>query len=90
MAKVQLPEQFSKWTGGITRFRIDAQSLDKIFLILMEKHPDLNGKFFLKNGNLQKYLRIFVDGQDIEEGNGLKTVLEKNSQVTLLMALAGG
>lgn len=54
-----------------------------------KKHPEL-GTLIFKDNQLQKYVRLLVNGRDIELGQGLETPLNNEDQIAIFPPLAGG
>lgn len=54
-----------------------------------KKHPDL-GSMIFDGDHLQRYVRLLVNGRDIEIGQGLETPLNNGDQIAIFPPLAGG
>ena len=44
----------------------------------------------ITNGNLHRFVNIYVDDEDVRFAGGLEAPVKENSQVTILPAVAGG
>ncbi len=90
MAKVQIPPQFKKLFKGQQSLLIDADNIHLLLQHLEAMNPDLSKKLLTSDQGLNRNIRVFVEGKDIMELQGLKTSISSKSKVILLMALAGG
>ena len=65
-------------------------------MVLSELLADLNTRFpgigekILKDGEIQRFVNVYVDNEDVRLGDGLETKLTKTSIVSILPAVSGG
>jgi molybdopterin synthase sulfur carrier subunit len=90
MVKISLPPAFQKFTAGISSVELDAERIDQLLKALENKFPDLKTRLLNQDGEPQKFMRIFLNGDDILDLEGLKTKLKSKDSIRILMALAGG
>lgn len=90
MARVSLPPAFQKWTKGQSQVEVSAEHIEQLIIKLEASFPDLKEKIQTREKNLQRFIKIFVNGDDIKQLDGLGTVLKPNDKVKILLALAGG
>jgi sulfur-carrier protein len=90
MAKVLLPPAFQKFTEGTMEIQIDRNQIFQIIIELENKFPKLREKMLIDDMRLQRFIKIFVNGEDISRLNGLDTKINEVDRVKIVLALAGG
>ena len=62
------------------------QSLEQVF----RTNPQLRGYLLDDQGRLRKHVVIFVDGEMIEDREGLSDAVQSSSELYVMQALSGG
>lgn len=75
--------------AGGAEIRTTANTLRAALHKACIKHPELSPMIFEGNQK-QKYVRLLVNGRDIELGQGLETPLKNGDQIAIFPPLAGG
>jgi len=57
---------------------------------LVELRPSLAQRLLDEDGNIPRFVNVFVNGRDIRDLNGLDTPVMPDDEVTLLPPAAGG
>jgi len=57
---------------------------------LVEAHPTLGSQLLTPDGDLNRFVNVYVNGQDVRYLAGLETPVAANDEVRLLPAMAGG
>ncbi len=73
-----------------TRFESDASSVDALLDELERAAPRLRHKLRDETGALRRYVRVFVDGEDVSRAPGLRVPLDGARTVDILHSIAGG
>lgn len=84
-----VPTQFQKIIG-LSEVAIEHKTLDGLLKCLCGEFPDLNGRLFDKDGKVNKFINIYVNGEDIRFLNGVATNIESTDEITMIPAVAGG
>ena len=87
---VKIPAQLRPATGGEGEIEVESagtvgDALDAVF----EQHDGLRERI-TENGDLRRFVNVYVSGEDIRFGDGLETSLDDGAEVTILPAVAGG
>jgi molybdopterin synthase sulfur carrier subunit len=88
-----LEVRFDSWLrefGPPSRETVDATSLEELLDTLEQRHPRLRFKIRDETGHLRRYVRVFVDGDDVSESTGMATSLTGAHKVDILHSIAGG
>lgn len=88
-ATIKLPTPFRRHTGQHKAFVTDAESVFDALEELVEAHPALRDAMFDEGGELKSFVRIFVDGRDIEDLGGLTAPLGDDADISIVPPVAG-
>lgn len=70
--------------------RLDADSVEHLLDALERRYPRLRFKLRDETGHLRRYVRVFVDGDDVSGTTGVATSLTGTRTVDILHSIAGG
>ncbi len=89
---VKIPAQLRAATGGEGEIVVEASeaatvgaALDAVF----GRHDGLRERI-TEDGDLRRFVNVYVSGEDIRFQDGLETPVADGSEVTILPAVAGG
>ena len=88
---VVLSSHLRDYTGGRNEFDVEgAPSVRSLIELLDSRFPGISVRLLDDQGNVRRYVNIFVDEQDIREREGLLTSLSGTREVVILPSVAGG
>jgi MoaD family protein len=89
---VRLPTQLRDATGGSgeVTVEVDGGSVRSVIDTLFEAHGDLRGRLTGEDGELRRFVNVYVNGEDIRFGNGVDTLVPDGGEIQILPAVAGG
>lgn len=90
MAKVKIPPAFQKITGGKSIVEVQGGTLREAIAELDSGYPGIQGKIIGDADQILRYVSIFVDGENARHLQGLDTRIVPSTQVSILVAVAGG
>jgi sulfur-carrier protein len=70
--------------------RLEADSVGHLLDALEDKYPRLRFKIRDETGRLRRYVRVFVDGEDVSGTTGVETSLTGARTIDILHSIAGG
>ena len=70
--------------------KVEADSLDRLIDELEGRYPRLKFKLRDETGRLRRYVRVFVDGEDVSATTGVATPLAGARTIDILHSIAGG
>ncbi len=70
--------------------KVKADSVDQLLDVLEQRYPRLRFKIRDETGRLRRYVRVFVDGEDVSGTTGVRTPLSGSETVDILHSIAGG
>lgn len=87
--KVHIPTPLRPQAGDQAVVEVDATSVGEALKKLIEIHPAMGGKLF-ENGNLRRFVNIYVNDEDVRYLEQLETVIKGGDEVAIIPAVAGG
>jgi molybdopterin synthase sulfur carrier subunit len=89
-ATVKIPPVLRTQTGGETSVRADGSTVGDVLTALVEAHPDASGQLFAEDGDLNRYVNVYLNDEDVRVLDGLETAIDDGDTVVILPAMAGG
>jgi molybdopterin synthase sulfur carrier subunit len=87
---VRIPPVLRAQVGGEKQVDVAGDSLSEILAALTSTHPGLRSQLFTDDGQLNRFVNVYVDGQDVRYLDGLGTTVGEADVVMILPAMAGG
>ncbi|MGH8792078.1 MAG: MoaD family protein [Stackebrandtia sp.] len=88
--EVRIPTILRGHTDGKKAVTGAGATLDDLFVDLDSRHDGLRDRVVTKEGNLHRFVNVYVNDEDVRFTGGLKTELSDGDSVTILPAVAGG
>ncbi len=87
---VKIPAQLRPVVGDQATVEVAAAgTVAEVLDSLYAEFPELKDRIS-ENGELRRFVNVYVADEDIRFGEGLETVVADGSEVTILPAVAGG
>jgi molybdopterin synthase sulfur carrier subunit len=87
---LKIPTPLRTVTEGIDSIEADSDVLSGALSILNERFPGIEERLFNDNGELHRFVNIYVNGEDVRFLDGLSTKLSSGDEVSIVPAVAGG
>ena len=87
--RVQIPTPLLPNAGGQAVVEVAASTVGESLAKLIEIHPAMGGKLF-DNGNLRRFVNIYVNDEDIRYLENLATPIKEGDEIAIIPAVAGG
>ena len=89
--KVKIPTQLRQLVGGEKELEIEkAANVREILDNLGGQHPGLIERIVDENGELRRFVNLYVGDEDVRFLQGLDTPVDPDQTVSILPAVAGG
>jgi molybdopterin synthase sulfur carrier subunit len=88
--EVRLPIILQRLAGGTKTVQEEGRSIREVFENLEKHYPGFESRLFDKEGNLNHFIMVYLNNEDIRLQQGLQTGLKDGDVITLLPAMAGG
>ena len=90
MSTVRIPPVLRSSTGGLKVVEIDGTTVVEVLTTLVATHPGLGGQLFGAEGDLNRFMNVFLNDTDIRHLQALATPVTEQDAIVLLPAMAGG
>lgn len=88
--KVRIPTPLRKLTNGESEVEANGADISQLIDDLEKSYPGIKGKLCEENGNVRKFLNIYLNDDDIRFMDSLATEVRDGDNVSLIPAIAGG
>lgn len=89
--KVKIPTQLRQLTGGKSELAVEsAVDLRDLLGQIGESHPDLKERLLDDQGEIRRFVNIYVGEEDVRFLDGLDTKVPDGTLISILPAVAGG
>ena len=89
MSVVRVPPVLRAEAGGAREVEASGATVRELLEDLSVRHPALGSRVY-GEGEIQSFVNVYVDGEDVRTRDGLETPVREQSTVILLPAMAGG
>ena len=86
---VKIPAQLRAATGGEGELEVDGATVGEALDAVFDQHDGLRERI-TQDGDLRRFVNVYVSGEDIRFRDGLETELDDGDEVQILPAVAGG
>ena len=90
MSTVYIPAVLRPNVGGAKSLELEGGSIREVVDALVERHPSLQSQLLTDDRELNRFVNVYVNGQDVRYLSGLDTPVAPADEVRLLPAMAGG
>lgn len=90
MSTIRLPQVLRAQAGGERAIEVDGATIGAAVQALVGRHPALAGQLLTPDGELHRFVNVYLNGRDVRYIGGLDTPVEARDEIRLLPAIAGG
>jgi molybdopterin converting factor small subunit len=90
MATVKIPPVLRPSTGGEKEVSAGGESVGAVLNALADQHPSTKGQLFGEGGDLNRYVNVYLNDEDVRVLDGLDTPVGESDTLVILPAMAGG
>ena len=90
MPTVKIPPVLRPKTGGEAEVPTAGATVGEVLSALAEAHPDTREQLFDDAGELNRYVNVYLNDEDVRVLQGLETPASDADTVVILPAMAGG
>jgi molybdopterin converting factor small subunit len=87
---VRIPTQLRELSGGAAEVTAQGDTLAKVLDDLESQHPGFRERLFDEQGELRRFVNVFVADEDIRFLDGVNTDVADGATVSIVPAVAGG
>lgn len=90
MTVVRIPPVLRAAAGGEKQVEVEATTVGEVLAALIARYPSLEGQLLTPDGELNRFVNVYVDGQDVRFLQERATPVGPTDTVIILPAMAGG
>jgi molybdopterin synthase sulfur carrier subunit len=90
MATVKIPPVLRASVGGEKQVSADGASVGEVLIALASAHPQTQTQLFSAEGELNRYVNVYLNDEDVRVLDGLQTAVGEGDTLVILPAMAGG
>ena len=90
MATIKIPPVLRPSVGGEKEVSASGASVGELLHGLAEQHPSTQSQLFGADGNLNRYVNVYLNDEDVRVLEGLDTPVGEADTLVILPAMAGG
>jgi molybdopterin synthase sulfur carrier subunit len=87
---VRIPTTLRPLSGGVSTVQVEGSTLAEVLASLNAAHPGFSDRLLDSEGNLHKFVNVFVADDDVRYLQGLATAVTSGQTVSIIPAVAGG
>jgi molybdopterin converting factor small subunit len=90
MATIKIPPVLRASVGGEKEVDASGESIGAVLRALAETHPATQSQLFSADGELNRYVNVYLNDEDVRVLDGLDTAVGDGDTLVILPAMAGG
>jgi molybdopterin synthase sulfur carrier subunit len=90
MATVRIPPVLRPKTGGQSEVEAAGANAGEVLRALTAEYPDTAEQLFGEDGELNRYVNVYLNDEDVRVLDGLETAVKDSDTIVILPAMAGG
>ena len=87
---VRIPTTLRPLSGGVSTVQVEGSTLAEVLASLNVAHPGFSERLLDSEGNLHKFVNVFVADDDVRYMQGLATAVTSGQTISIIPAVAGG
>ena len=90
MSAVRIPPVLRANVGGAKQVDVAGATVGELLDGLVEAHPGLRDQLFTPDGELNRFVNVYLVGQEVRYLDGVATPVDPRDELVILPAMAGG
>ncbi len=90
MSTVKFPSVLRATVGGAREVEAPGSTIGEVLDALVTTYPALGDQLYTEDGDLNRFVNVYLNGQDVRYLDGTDTRVGEGDEVRLLPAMAGG
>jgi len=90
VSTVRIPPVLRASAGGNKQVEVTGSTVGEVIEALAARYPGLGAQLLTSDGELNRFVNVYVDGQDVRYLGGTATPVEPRDELVILPAMAGG
>ncbi|MBM3664001.1 MAG: MoaD/ThiS family protein [Actinobacteria bacterium] len=90
MVTIRIPTTLRTLTGGESTVDVEGATVSEALEALEAQHPGFTERIFDEDGNLRRFVNVFVADDDVRYLEGTATAVPEGGEISIIPAVAGG
>ena len=90
MATIKIPPVLRASVGGEKQVSASGENVGDVLRDLASSHPATQEQLFAADGELNRYVNVYLNDEDVRVLGGLDTAVGETDTLVILPAMAGG
>jgi molybdopterin converting factor small subunit len=90
MATIKIPPVLRPSVGGEKELQATGDDVGAVLRSLADQHPATESQLFSSDGQLNRYVNVYLNDEDVRVLEGLDTTVKTGDTLVILPAMAGG
>jgi molybdopterin synthase sulfur carrier subunit len=90
MATIKIPPVLRPSVGGEKELQATGDDVGAVLRSLADQHPATESQLFSSDGQLNRYVNVYLNDEDVRVLEGLDTTVKAGDTLVILPAMAGG
>ncbi len=90
MATIKIPPVLRGSVGGEKEVSASGSNVGEVLRELASQHPETESQLFSEDGELNRYVNVYLNDEDVRVLDGLGTGVSDSDTIVILPAMAGG
>jgi sulfur-carrier protein len=90
MPMIKVPPVLRPQTDGEAEVTVEGDTVGEVLRALAERYPTTRDQLFSPGGDLNRYVNVYLNDEDVRVLEGLDTSAGESDTVVILPAMAGG
>jgi molybdopterin converting factor small subunit len=90
MATIRIPPVLRPSVGGEREVTAEGSNVGEVLRSLVDQHPDTSSQLFGADGDLNRFVNVYLNDEDVRVLEGLDTAVSGTDELVILPAMAGG
>ncbi len=90
MATVFIPTPLRRLTDGEANVEVQGADIAAVLAYVNEQYPGFNGKLVDEDGEVRRFINVFINNNEIRTLQGTATPVAKDDTISIVPAMAGG
>jgi molybdopterin synthase sulfur carrier subunit len=90
MSTIKIPPVLRGSVGGEKEVEASGGNVGEVLRALASKHPATESQLFSEDGELNRYVNVYLNDEDVRVLQGLETGVSDSDTIVILPAMAGG
>jgi molybdopterin converting factor small subunit len=90
MATIKIPPVLRASVGGEREVAASGANVGDVLRDLAASHPATESQLFSPDGQLNRYVNVYLNDEDVRVLDGLQTSVSDSDTLVILPAMAGG